>query len=102
MVQGCGNPTAAQFLPAALGSPVLSDGACSLVGAQYEDQSFSFNNPTSPACFKILRKWTVIDWCQPLEEGRICYLDSYSRNQSCGQYSSISSSIGSNSKCRYI
>ena len=69
MVQGCGNPTAAQFLPAALGSPVLSDGACSLVGAQYEDQSFSFNNPTSPACFKILRKWTVIDWCQPLEEG---------------------------------
>ena len=69
MVQGCGNPTGPNFLPAALGSPILTDGACSLVGSQYEDQSFSFNNPTSPACFKILRKWTVIDWCQPLDAG---------------------------------
>ncbi|MBL0101272.1 MAG: hypothetical protein IPP49_15610 [Saprospiraceae bacterium] len=60
---------AATLLPAALGSPILTDGACSLVGAQYEDQVFSFNNPTSPACFKILRTWTVIDWCHPLTGG---------------------------------
>ena len=63
-IPGCGDPTSATLLPEVLGSPVLSDGACSLVGAQYVDQSFSFNNPTSPACFKILRKWTVIDWCK--------------------------------------
>ncbi len=68
-VNGCGNPNAATLLPAALGSPILTDGACSLVGAQYEDQVFSFNNPTSPACFKILRTWTVIDWCHPLTGG---------------------------------
>lgn len=69
MISGCGNPNAPGFLPAVLGNPILTDGACSLVGAEYDDQTFSFNNPTSPACFKILRKWTVIDWCQPLVGG---------------------------------
>jgi len=69
MIAGCGNPNAPGFLPAVLGRPILTDGACSLVGAQYVDQSFSFNNANSPACFKILRRWTVIDWCQPLMGG---------------------------------
>ncbi len=63
-VNGCDNPTA--YLPAVTGSPFLSDGACSLVGSDYDDQVYLFNNPGSPACFKILRRWTVIDWCQPL------------------------------------
>jgi hypothetical protein len=67
MIVGCGDPTAPGFLPAALGSPILTDGACSLVGAQYIDQTYSFNNPSSPACFKILRTWTVIDWCQTVQ-----------------------------------
>ncbi len=69
MIAGCGNPNAPGFLPAVLGSPILNDGACSLVGADYVDQTFSFNNTNSPACFKILRRWTVIDWCQPLQSG---------------------------------
>ncbi len=64
MVQGCGNPTQSSLSPDVLGRPVLSDGYCSLVAAQFEDQVFSFNNPSSPACFKILRRWTVIDWCK--------------------------------------
>jgi len=64
MVNGCGNP--ASFSPDILNSrPILTDGVCSLVGAQYEDEVYLFNNPSSPACFKIIRKWTVIDWCQP-------------------------------------
>jgi Cohesin domain/Secretion system C-terminal sorting domain/Dockerin type I domain len=66
-VKGCGNPL--DYLPAVTGSPVLGDGACSLVGADYEDQVFLFNNAASPACFKIIRRWTVIDWCQPLMGG---------------------------------
>jgi hypothetical protein len=84
-------------LPAALGiSCIVTDGACSLVGAQYEDQSFSFNNPTSPACFKILRKWTVIDWCQPLEEGGYSYLDSLTQEiKVVDNIAPVSSSIGS-------
>lgn len=63
-IVGCGNPTLPEFSPDALGRPVLSHGPCALVGADYVDQVFSFNNPNSPACFKIIRKWTVIDWCQ--------------------------------------
>jgi len=67
MVNGCGNP--ASYLPEVTGEPILSDGACSLVGSDYDDQVYLFNNPGSPACFKILRRWTVIDWCQPLTSG---------------------------------
>jgi hypothetical protein len=69
MVTGCGNASDPRFLPAALGIVRLTDGACSLVGAQYVDEVYSFNQPNSPACFKILRKWTVIDWCQPKTSG---------------------------------
>jgi hypothetical protein len=43
--------------------PVLLDGPCDLVGATYEDDVFDFTN-NDQACFKILRTWTVIDWCQ--------------------------------------
>ncbi|MBC7884052.1 MAG: T9SS type A sorting domain-containing protein [Saprospiraceae bacterium] len=69
MVTGCGDPNAPSLLPSVLGYPILTDGVCSLVGSDYEDQTFLFNNPASPACFKILRYWTVIDWCQPLIGG---------------------------------
>ncbi|MEO5906356.1 MAG: T9SS type A sorting domain-containing protein, partial [Saprospiraceae bacterium] len=43
--------------------PILSDGPCDLVGANYDDAVFDFSN-TDQACFKILRTWTVLDWCQ--------------------------------------
>jgi hypothetical protein len=41
--------------------PVLTDDACSLIGVTYEDTRFNF---VDGACFKILRRWAVIDWCQ--------------------------------------
>ncbi len=50
--------------PDVVGSPVFLGDACDLVGANYEDQTFFFNNQQEQGCFKILRKWTVIDWCQ--------------------------------------
>ena len=37
---------------------------CDLLDATFKDQTFSFAGPGSTACLKILRKWTVIDWCQ--------------------------------------
>ena len=43
--------------------PTFDDGPCDLVGATYEDAVFEFTNGDQ-ACFKILRTWTVIDWCQ--------------------------------------
>ena len=40
-------------------------GGCSNVTAAHVDQVFNY---TEIACSKILRTWTVIDWCQPNEE----------------------------------
>ncbi|MDX1408686.1 MAG: hypothetical protein R3330_11150, partial [Saprospiraceae bacterium] len=41
--------------------PTIFDDNCSLIGVTYEDQRFDF---VDNACYKILRTWTVIDWCQ--------------------------------------
>ncbi|MEO6133152.1 MAG: T9SS type A sorting domain-containing protein [Saprospiraceae bacterium] len=42
--------------------PVLAEGPCDLVGVSYDDDVFEFAQ--DQPCFKILRTWTVIDWCQ--------------------------------------
>ncbi|MBK8517398.1 MAG: T9SS type A sorting domain-containing protein [Saprospiraceae bacterium] len=47
--------------PAKTGVPDLGVTTCSLVAYTYEDQVFPF---VEGVCFKILRKWTVIDWCK--------------------------------------
>jgi hypothetical protein len=61
---GCDDPNDPIYSVAALGRPVLNGNACSLVGSDYVDQIFRFNNVSDTSCFKILRHWTVIDWCQ--------------------------------------
>jgi hypothetical protein len=47
--------------PSKTGVPDLGATACSQVAYTYEDQLFPF---VDNVCFKILRKWTVIDWCK--------------------------------------
>lgn len=47
-------------LPAANAYPRYADDNCSLVATVYEDRVFTF---VDGACEKILREWTVIDWC---------------------------------------
>lgn len=47
--------------PDVTGKPVLSSAKCALVESTYEDQIFYISGG---ACIKILREWTVIDWCQ--------------------------------------
>ncbi|MBK9257396.1 MAG: T9SS type A sorting domain-containing protein [Saprospiraceae bacterium] len=47
--------------PSKTGVPTLNSAACSLVAYTYEDQVFPF---VEGVCYKILRKWTVIDWCK--------------------------------------
>lgn len=47
-------------LPAEYARPTFNDDNCSLVAAHYKDQVFKF---VDDACEKILRTWTVIDWC---------------------------------------
>lgn len=63
-VEGCENPNDPKFSPDNMGRPDLTThNICSLVGAQYTDEVFYFNNGFGEACFKILRHWRVIDWC---------------------------------------
>lgn len=47
--------------PSVTGEPILNDDFCSLVAYTYEDQVFTL---VEDACYKILRTWTVLDWCQ--------------------------------------
>lgn len=41
--------------------PILAKSGCGLVAVTYTDQLLPI---AFPACYKILRKWIVIDWCQ--------------------------------------
>ncbi len=50
-------------LSAPYNEPVLNDDICDQAAATHEDEVFDFSN-NDQACFKILRTWTVIDWCQ--------------------------------------
>ncbi|MBK9107885.1 MAG: T9SS type A sorting domain-containing protein [Saprospiraceae bacterium] len=61
-IQGCG----ADISPEnpLLGKPYVVSGArnqCSLIAIEHFDEVFTIE---PDACFKILRKWVVIDWCQ--------------------------------------
>ena len=47
--------------PSETGVPQYDGDDCSLLADTYHDQTFSF---VEGACLKILRTWTVIDWCQ--------------------------------------
>ncbi len=67
-IEGCTDPESPALSPDILGRPdLIADNTCSLVGADWKDQIFYFNNTSGEACFKILRHWTVIDWCQYYE-----------------------------------
>ena len=56
-VTGCG----ADVEPEETGFPIFTEDECDLIGYTYEDVVFPF---VQGACFKILRTWQVIDWCQ--------------------------------------
>ncbi|MEZ4911132.1 MAG: HYR domain-containing protein [Saprospiraceae bacterium] len=56
----CHSDLSPDALPAGYNRPTFKDDYCSLVAATYKDQVFKF---VDGACEKILRTWTVIDWC---------------------------------------
>jgi hypothetical protein len=64
LLPGCQDPLSSEFHPDNLGYPEFNEDECDLVGTSYEDAVFPFNNSEGQACFKILRTWKVIDWCQ--------------------------------------
>ena len=50
-------------LPLLNSQPILTSGPCDLVTFNHTDDVYDFSQ-FDQACFKIVRKWTVIDWCQ--------------------------------------
>ena len=50
-------------LPEGFSEPIITKGPCDLVGVEFEDNFFFFAGDDVDACFKVLRNWTVIDWC---------------------------------------
>jgi len=46
--------------PEDAGTPIISDDECEQVGVQYKDEVFTVEDS---ACYKIVRTWTLIDWC---------------------------------------
>ncbi|MBK8449061.1 MAG: HYR domain-containing protein [Saprospiraceae bacterium] len=50
--------------------PVVNDDECSLIGYSYHDHVLSASLPGDP-CFKIIRVWKVIDWCQRDIDGNV-------------------------------
>jgi hypothetical protein len=61
----CGASVNPEDLPEEYQLPVFSGDQCSNLVYNYTDALYTI---TLPACYKILRKWTVIDWCNFDEE----------------------------------
>ncbi len=53
-----------QVSPDVTGRPIISEDACDMVGADYDDRVFEIFNAQTASCFKIIRTWSVVDWCQ--------------------------------------
>ncbi len=73
----CGASTDPEDLPEGYREPTYDGETCGILATNYDDQLF---NIAFPACYKIIRVWTVIDWCvynpdDPLSDGR------YTHNQ---------------------
>ena len=62
VLHGCLNgETDPESLPTGYDEPVILDDDCSLVAYDYDDVVFQY---VEGYCYKIVRTWKVIDWCQ--------------------------------------
>ncbi len=59
-LEGCNPHTHPDYLPSGSGWPTWDWLPCSMVATNYDDMWFNF----SSTCKKLVRVWTVIDWCQ--------------------------------------
>jgi len=49
--------------PEFLGRPEISDYSCALLAMGYEDLFLNSGDDLEGACTKVIRTWTIIDWC---------------------------------------
>ncbi len=54
----------ADLSPEEVGYPEFDNTRCGMIASNYDDEVFTFNGTNGDACFKVLRHWEVIDWCQ--------------------------------------
>ena len=52
--------------------PVVATGSCDLIGYNWDDDIFNAD-PTSTACYKIIRHWTLINWCEVIDDEYTTY-----------------------------
>ncbi|MBK7340676.1 MAG: HYR domain-containing protein [Saprospiraceae bacterium] len=62
-ITSCGANTDPAHFRDTFGYPIILDRTCALIGISFEDHVFNFIQDTN-LCFKVLRKWKIIDWCQ--------------------------------------
>ncbi len=67
-LEGCNtNNLEPDRLEAPYDFPTVAEGQCDLVGYNWEDEVFEAV-PGSDACFKIIRHWTLINWCEVIDD----------------------------------
>ena len=52
--------------------PVVLEGSCDLIGFNWDDDVF-VADPNTPACYKIIRHWTLINWCELIDDEYTTY-----------------------------
>ncbi|HRI01108.1 MAG TPA: T9SS type A sorting domain-containing protein [Saprospiraceae bacterium] len=62
-INSCGANTNPGNFVDTFGYPIFLDRTCALIGTSYTDHIFNYIQDAN-VCFKVLRKWKVIDWCQ--------------------------------------
>lgn len=60
VLEGCNPNLSPDNFPAYYDRPHYNEGTCDMMVESYKDQIFSFGG----GCKKIIRKWTVINWCE--------------------------------------
>ncbi|MEL7020146.1 MAG: HYR domain-containing protein, partial [Bacteroidota bacterium] len=63
---GCASGTAPENLPAGYDQPQIDITTCTTdqIAVSFSDEMLEIVGTTDGACFKILRTWVVIDWCE--------------------------------------
>jgi len=58
-LEGCDTDLSPNALPAEYQQPTYYHGLCNNIGHSYKDTEYIFGSD----CKKIVRKWTILDWC---------------------------------------
>jgi uncharacterized repeat protein (TIGR01451 family) len=56
-------------LPDGFNRPVINNGSCDMADASYTDLGPIAVDADSLTCYKIIRTWTILDWCQVDDPG---------------------------------